>query len=500
MGEAARPIKNWATFFADGLVFLDAEPASPANDTAPPAPITAKDVPRFKWIHCATEGNYKGHHQGAFDFTPEVLATFVKNFRASPQYKPGKLELGGQAITVGTEPVIQFDYEHASEMPPWEGTIPESGAPAPAWAVDVATRLADGKVQLWALADLGEAIDSTSIRHYIATRKYRWVSIAFTLAARHWITADPIGPLLTSIAFTNHPYMQDLEPLAAANRVTSQPARGVARSASESSGAHDGTQSSRTGGARMDDKLRERICHALKIQTLANDEQVGAAVEESAGAGSKLQSLVSALGEVDYAAAMKVVPELKTARDNAKSLLDELNGLLGQAQAADAAIAPIDVGAAMRACNYKGTGAETALLAHRKSLIETEVSTIEKAKKPGERLSAAELATAREAGRQAFLKAHGVSDQAHAHLGTSLVAGPHGVQLSPPVTGKPLTLTDTNGSAATIDLRGLVGLTVIDRMCTHLRKAEPGFDKLPWVRQVERASNVLQSDTPVIAE
>jgi hypothetical protein len=493
MGEAARPIKNWATFFAPGLVFLDAEAGPPANDTAPPAPITAKDIPRFKWIHCATEGHYKGHHQGGFDFTPEVFATFVKNFRASPQYKQGKLELGGQSITVGTEPVIQFDYEHASEMPPWEGTIPEKGAPAPAWVVDVATRLSDGKAQLWALADLGDDLDSTSIRHYIATRKYRWVSIAFTLAAVHWITAEPIGPLLTSIAFTNHPFMIDLEPLAAANRVTSQPARAVARSASDSSGAHDGTQSSRTGGARMDDKLRERICHALKIQTLANDEQVGAAVEESAGSGSKLQSLVAALGEVDYAAAMKVVPQLKEARDNAASLLDELNGLLGQAQAADAAIAPVDVGAAMRAAGYKGKGAEVALASHRQSLILAALSKVEKTKKQGERLTAAEHVAAIEAGRQEFLSTHGVKDQVHAHLGTALVAAPNGVQLAPPTPGVPLSMTDTNGAAAAIDLRNVSGHNEVDKMINHLRKAEPGFGAQRWARQVEGAPPVLHT-------
>jgi hypothetical protein len=492
MGEAAAIIVNRAAFYGQSVNMLDAEPpAPPANDVDPTKP-TARIIPEYKWIHCSNEGLYKGHHQGEFDFKRETFEAFVRNFRASPQYKAGTLSLGeGKTYTGGVKQVIQFDYEHASEMPPWEGSIPERGAPAPAWALDVAVRDgADGKAQLWCFAKLGN-----TIRSQIGAEEYLFVSIAFTLAGVHWITGEPIGPLLTSIAFTNHPFMADLTPLAiaAANRGTGQPAPAGVRSAGDSSGAHDGTQSSRTGGARMDDKLRERICHALKIQTLANDEQVGAAVEESAGSGSKLQSLVAALGEVDYAAAMKVVPQLKEARDNAASLLDELNGLLGQAQAADAAIAPVDVGAAMRAAGYKGKGAEVALASHRQSLILAALSKVEKTKKQGERLTAAEHVAAIEAGRQEFLSTHGVKDQVHAHLGTALVAGPNGVQLAPPTPGVPLSMTDTNGAAAAIDLRNVSGHNEVDKMINHLRKAEPGFGAQPWARQVERAALVLQT-------
>jgi hypothetical protein len=486
MGDAARPIKNWATSFAPGLVFLDAETA-PANDT------TTGDKPRelparFRWIHCANEGTYNGHHQGAFEFTREVFEAFVRNFRASPQYKAGTIDLGGQQINAGIEPVIQFDYEHASEMPPWEGSLPEKGAPAPAWAIEVAIRNgADGKAQLWALADLG-----STIRQQIADRQYRWVSIAFTLQAVHWITGKPIGPLLTSIAFTNHPFMIDLEPLAAANRVTSQPTRAAVRSPNDSP-APPGDATS--PGGKMDNVLRERICRALKIQTLADDAAVGAAVEDAAGAGSKLQSLVTALGEVDYAAAMKVVPQLKEARDNAASLLDELNGLLGQASAADAAIAPQDVSAAMSAQGYKGSGAQKALLAHRQSLIDEEIEKLEKAKKPGERCKPAELVTACATGRQRFLSEHGVKDTNAVQLGTPLVAGPGGQQLQPPVAGQPLTIGDV--PAGTVDLRGVDGKNVVEQMITHLRKSEPGFEKLPWVRQCARAGELLKT-TPVI--
>lgn len=474
-------------FFAPGLVMLDAE-APPANDTEPPKP---REIPQYKWIHCANEGEYKGHHQGGFDFTREVLEAFVRNFRASPQFKSGALELGGQQVTCGTEPVIQFDYEHASEMPPWEGTIPATGAPAPAWVVDVTVRNGpDGKGQLWALADLGP-----TIRQQIASRQYRWVSIAFTLEGVHWITGKPIGPVLTSIAFTNHPFMIDLEPLAAANRVTSQPARAAVRSGGDSSEAPDRSRNdSSRAGAKMEDKFREQLCRVLKINTLATDDQVVAAVDDSASSGNKLKSLVAALDQVDFESAMKVVPQLKEARDNAAALLDELNGLLGQAQAADAAVAPVDVGAAMRASGYKGDGAQKALAAHRQSLIDGEIAKVEKTKKAGERLSAAEFAAARDAGRKAFLTLHGITDQNNAALAVSLVAGPNGVQLSPPVAGRPLSMTDTQGTPSdAIDLRAVAGANVVDKMINHLRKSDPGFGALPWVRQVERAGILVQT-------
>jgi hypothetical protein len=494
MGEAAEII-NRAQRFADGIRLFDSEPA---NDTTPGAAPTRQPTPEYKWIHCSNEGTYRGHHQGEFTFTRETFEAFVRNFRASPQYKPGTLDLGG---TGGERQVIQFDYEHASEMPPWEGSIPANGAPAPAWALEVEIRNGpDGKAQLWAFGKLGSVI-----RKQIDNDEYLFVSIAFTLEGVHWVTGKPIGPLLTSIAFTNHPFMADLTPLsiAASARATSQPAAGAVPSSGEPPVAPGGPKDNSRPGATMEVKTRDRICRALRIQTLADDEAVAAAVEETASSGNKLKSLVDALGTVDFEGAMKVVPELKEARDNAAALLAELNGLLGAAQAADAQIAPIDVGAAMRASNYKGAGAEVALKAHRQQCIDAEVEKLEREKeakaRPGEkpeRVKAHELTAAIQKGREAFLAAHGVKDVNNAHLGTALVAGPNGLQLSPPtVGGTPMSTTQSNGATGgeTIDLRGIEAPNPLLKMVGHLKKNEPGFANQPWSRQLEAANARLSS-------
>lgn len=107
--------------------------------------------------------------------------------------------------------VIPFDFEHASELAATQGSIPGSGAPAPAWALELEVRDgARGEAQLWAYAKLGERI-----RSYMADDEYRHVSIAFSLDAIDPTSGRAVGPRLSSIAFTNHPFLRGLTPIAA---------------------------------------------------------------------------------------------------------------------------------------------------------------------------------------------------------------------------------------------------------------------------------------------
>jgi hypothetical protein len=155
-------------------------------------------VPKYKWLHVASEGEFAGHADGAFKLDREVFTEFIKNFRADPRFKSGK-------------GVIPFDFEHASEMAPTSGSIPQKGAVAAGWVIDLAVREGPGgEVQLWAYAKLGD-----EIRGYIANDEYRHVSIAFSLDGSDPMTGRSIGPLLTSIAFTNHPFLRGLTPIAA---------------------------------------------------------------------------------------------------------------------------------------------------------------------------------------------------------------------------------------------------------------------------------------------
>ncbi len=187
--------------FASGVALsLLAEAAPKEGEAADAKP----EIPKVKWINVAVEGEWDGHEAGSFKFDRKVFEGFVKTFREHPHFKAGE---DGEGIA----PVVPFDYEHVSELDPREGSVPLTGAPAPAWALDLQVRdSADGKVELWAKAKLGE-----SIRNQIANDEYRWVSIAFNLESKDPKTDKVAGPRITSIAFTNHPFLRELAPLAA---------------------------------------------------------------------------------------------------------------------------------------------------------------------------------------------------------------------------------------------------------------------------------------------
>jgi hypothetical protein len=180
-----------------GLLFGAALSLSPLPDVEGDEPV---------WIQIAREGTFKGHpdHPEGVTFSRQLFDGVIKNFRAQPAYTPG-------TDGVGIEPVVPFDYEHASEMPPTSGSIPVSGAPAPAWATELDIRDApDGTAQLWALTQLGD-----KARAQIQAKEYRWTSVALWSNARDPDTDEPIGPYLSSIAFTNHPFIRGMAPMAA---------------------------------------------------------------------------------------------------------------------------------------------------------------------------------------------------------------------------------------------------------------------------------------------
>jgi Mu-like prophage I protein len=161
------------------------------------------DEPR--WIHVAYEGQWCGHPSGPFKLTRKVFEEMVRNMRTHPQFRLGA---GGY----GDRPVVQYDFDHASEMEPTKRS--ERGAPAQGWVLDLEIRNgAGGRAELFALSDVLEPA-----RSYIRERKMRWVSIAAHLQASDHVTNAPIGAVISSIAFTNQPFLRGLEPLAASSQ------------------------------------------------------------------------------------------------------------------------------------------------------------------------------------------------------------------------------------------------------------------------------------------
>ena len=159
-----------------------------------------------KWQHVANEGQFLGYKRGTqpFAFTRQTFDQIVANFRQNPQYNAG-------ADGVGEAEVIPWDFEHASQMYAADGTIPTDGAPAQGWIRELKVMNAqDGKAQLWALT-----LFLPTALEYIKAGQYKWSSVSVILQAVDVVTNENIGALLTSVALTNIPVLQDLEALAA---------------------------------------------------------------------------------------------------------------------------------------------------------------------------------------------------------------------------------------------------------------------------------------------
>ena len=101
---------------------------------------------------------------------------------------------------------IQYDFEHASEMRPTEGSVPLLGTPSQGWSYGFKH---DGQ-RLFALTDWGDLA-----REYIRNDQYQGVSPAIRWNQRDRVSGKPIGAVISSIAITNSPFLSGMEPLAA---------------------------------------------------------------------------------------------------------------------------------------------------------------------------------------------------------------------------------------------------------------------------------------------
>ncbi|HXJ71780.1 MAG TPA: hypothetical protein VNM37_02965, partial [Candidatus Dormibacteraeota bacterium] len=416
---------------------------------------------------------------------------FVTNLHAHPQFKTGTLRLsaGADPVTCGVRPTIQFDYEHASEMPGSEGDIPQRGAPAPAWVCDVQVRdAADGSAQLWALAKLGQ-----QIRGQIGRNEYRFTSIAFDLKHPNWVTGEDQGPTLTSIAFTNHPFLKNLESYAAANRrpgqVTEDRIQPTA-SGNEAPVDNPAKGTSMNAPALADfEKFRTRVCTALHVRTTLADEAVIDAATEAAATGGGLKGILEGLGVKDADNALKVIPELMAARAKLAETMQELDQLLQGQAAQEAQMADGDIAAVLSAKKW-GDELKPALLADRNArMLAADGKAVAEGKKAPERIKAKAEA------RAAFLKEYGATATVETrHLTLPIVASRGGLQLAaPPAVEPSRVLPADNGDAGggeIIDLRAVPGANPFDRLMRHLDAKDPAFKKLTHYQRCRQTSQV----------
>jgi hypothetical protein len=522
----ARPVQcyvNRATEFGHTVLAFAAPQLPPSNDVevtpapAPDAGAARKPTPAFKWLHVANPGTYKGHHQGEFTLTGDTFAEMVRNFRADPKYgdpkfSVGAVELDGKPYAGGnTSRIVQFDYEHASEMPPFEGAIPTSGAPAIGWVIELEVRPGDeGQPTLWALGKLGDGI-----RRQIDADEYNSVSIAWNPAGVHYITGQPIGAVLTSIAFTNHPFIRDLLPLAAANRAAGLGPAGSVQIRAQSSEAHAGAPSNQgIAMTALSADLRSTLCRLYSLNPEASDGAVIRAAENAAVAGNDLAGLLKALGMTAAADAIGALPDLMGARGKLTELLAQFDALMRADATADTEVEQQDVAAAFSSRRFNDPSLVHSLAAHRGSLIDGEIRKLP----PAEQKDVGKVRSARAQGRALFLTHYGVpTNPAHMHLTTSFAAGPGpqgpSTQYAPPGAvhapivqasngyrlpaphgypqpGQPLQLSQQPlpQPQQVVDLSQFTGRNQTEQIMSMLSSADAAFGKLDHGTQVTRAS------------
>lgn len=159
------------------------------------------------WVQVATEGQYDGYSGGGFAFALQTFEAAIRNFKAHPSYD-------------GKTGIVAWDFHHASEMP--AASVGTAGAPAQGWVLDLQTRRdASGKVTLWALTRWLEPA-----RSYIKEGRYKWASVSMVLDAIDPVSGRSIGPLLTSVAITNQPFIEGMQQLAASRNALAHSQKG----------------------------------------------------------------------------------------------------------------------------------------------------------------------------------------------------------------------------------------------------------------------------------
>lgn len=570
------------------------------------------EVPKYKWLHVASEGDFSGHADGEFVLDRAVFSAFIKNFHADPRYKAPTA-----GFTEGTDggmgQVLPFDFEHASELAATEGSIPVTGAPAPAWAMEVELRDGpNGEAQLWSYTKLGERI-----RGYIANDEYRHVSIAFSLDASDPESAASIGPRLSSIAFTNHPFLRGLTSIAARDRTVGtqllywydaagSPEQGmeytrkclglgatadvdavkaevqkiagfaakpdtippgvdvgeifeslrkiwslpVSATVPEIVGQIDTAAAQMTAALaaaaaasatvpapvaapvpppapaaalpptpapvaatepKVTTMLKKLIKALRNLSTVENkqlltfarsikldasevtEDEATSYVEQLIKFVENLDTILQALGVADPTAALDAIKAGKAAETElaaAKAKLTELSAAIDEATAmqseVDESMEEADVDAAASAKGLAGADGTVdpvvgnMLKSHRRSVIAVEVAKLgEKDKTPKK------LREARQRGRQAFLTECGVVDKDRERLLKNLVAGPNGVQLSPPEQGgaggaAPAAgrrLTNVTPTVPVIDISQYSGVNGTERLMSYINDKEAPIAK-----------------------
>lgn len=159
----------------------------------------------LKWQQCCVEGKFLGHSKFTeIDWTPELFDTIIANLHKHPGFRAGP-------DGVGCARVIPWDYEHANEIRRMKGDVPPEGLPSASWGLDLRRGVTDdGKASLEILTEWLPVA-----KQQVANGEYQYCSVCVLPKFIDPVTGVDQGPTLTSVALTNEPFVQGMEPLAA---------------------------------------------------------------------------------------------------------------------------------------------------------------------------------------------------------------------------------------------------------------------------------------------
>jgi hypothetical protein len=429
---------------------------------------SATDAPT--WIQVAEEGRFDGHPAGPFEFNADVFDKLIENFRKHPAYGVG-------ADGRGNQRVIAFDFHHASESEPTSVAV--MGAPAAAWALELEKRQgADGKWQLWALTDYLEPA-----RTYIREGKYRWTSVAVWPDAVDPKTGQSIGWYMSSIAFTNDPFIQGMCPIAANRTSAAQPA----------------TKENDMGA---DEKKIHKLVVLLagRFGIPADDEAVEKRLlAEMAGADqavATLKAILGAIGVQDAEAAVKRVADMMRASKQLEEAMPQLAALAEMQVGEEEKKAEEEVQAAMQAHRMPDV-AKAALLHLRRGGVALDHKLA--ASNPEAFRSAWQ---ARQKARETFAKEYPTIDASKVYLTRSLATTPDDGVVSPVLRsirggadgGVSLSRESKPGAAKTsaiTELDQYAGRNTIEKAMSFIR-AERGGDRMSLEQLHEQACKLVR--------
>lgn len=446
MGKRARTLSAAKTLSVFGLPGL----AVPITAATPPK--VGEPQPNPRWIHITNQGSYEGYPSGPVDITRQTLEQIVKNFKSDPRFK-----LGGNGLGEGK--VVPFDIAHVSEMDPRIGD-PAVNEKAYAWVMDVQIRDGEnGKAQLWGWTYLGD-----EAKAMIEKGELTYTSIAYNPHAVHPVHGTEIGALMTSVAFTNKPFVRDLTPLAASDFA---------------SYLHANPEFASLIVKALKERTEEtppmldvkKLCKVFGLNHAAEgvEDELVALAGEHVTMKRGLAEVLKATGFTDLAELIKNIPELLKAKTELAGLSTQLADALKQLGGFETQVAEAEVSAAMSV--------------HKLPEVSRVAMSVFLKNDP-----------------KGFREKYPIPDEQRSHLLTTLAAGKGGAQYQTKLLDGDKAAggnsTGGTGGGEKIDLRAFTGRNVTEKIIAYLTSKDAGFAKLPHQQQCSRAYTFRQQQAP----